>query len=176
MKFTLIFLVILAFVAIFLTHTVETRQAVYFKPDIRSDVVVTKFGTETQSGEDEEISTEPGWMVRRKHRLWIPYFYYFIKKKDDNLVNCLCIYSSLQRRTLIKFGKVASTVGNSLGRHSVKVTSAIEKICEIIKTIVPVISAICGVGQFEFCSSTNGVSDDLNVALKPNPNDLDIPD
>lgn len=81
-----------------------------------------------------------------------------------------------QRRTLIKFGKVASNVGNTLGRHSIKVTSAIEKICEIIKTIVPVISAICGVGQFQFCSATTGVSDDLNNALHPNPSDLNIQD
>ncbi|KRT83790.1 hypothetical protein AMK59_4135, partial [Oryctes borbonicus] len=121
----------------------NARQVPVYTPEIRSDVIVTKYPSPkpiTQA--DEEIPDDPGWM----------------------------------RRTLLKFGRVASNVGNTLGRHSIKVTNAIEKICEIIKTIVPVISAICGVGQFQFCSATNGVSDDLNKAIRPNPNDLNIPD
>ncbi|GJQ74226.1 hypothetical protein Trydic_g19133 [Trypoxylus dichotomus] len=121
----------------------NARQVPIYSPEIRSDVIVTKYPTpKTIAADDEEISNEPG----------------------------------LMRRTLLKFGKVASNIGNTLGRHSIKVTSAIEKICEIIKTIVPVISAICGVGQFQFCSATNGVSDDLNQAIQPDPNDLNIPD
>ncbi|XP_022919587.1 uncharacterized protein [Onthophagus taurus] len=80
------------------------------------------------------------------------------------------------RRTLLKFGQVASNIGTTLGKHSVKVTSAIEKICEIIKTIIPVISAVCGVGQFKFCAATEGVSGDFENAMHPNPGDLNIQD
>ncbi|KAJ8930467.1 hypothetical protein NQ314_016726 [Rhamnusium bicolor] len=80
------------------------------------------------------------------------------------------------RKQLMKFGQVASRVGNAMGAHATKVTSAVEKICEIVKTIIPLFAAICHVGQFKFCAATTETPDRLSEALSPDNLDLSIPD
>ncbi|XP_063912230.1 uncharacterized protein LOC135129078 [Zophobas morio] len=58
------------------------------------------------------------------------------------------------RRQLMRFGEVASQVGNSMGAHAAKISSAIDKVCEIVKTIIPLVAAVCHVGEFKFCTAT----------------------
>lgn len=83
---------------------------------------------------------------------------------------------NFQRRTLYKFGEVVSNVGNSIGRGANKINSVVEKVCEIVKTIIPVLSAVCQVGQFKFCSATEGAPGELTQALAPKAIDLNIQD
>ncbi|VEN45637.1 unnamed protein product [Callosobruchus maculatus] len=78
------------------------------------------------------------------------------------------------RRQLLRFGEVASNIGNSLGGHAAKITSAIDKICEVVKTVIPVIAAVCHVGQFKFCAGTTEGPEQLAQAI--NGVDLNIPD
>lgn len=42
---------------------IDSREVPVYTPEIRSDVIVTKFPTPKSNINDEEISTEPGWMV-----------------------------------------------------------------------------------------------------------------
>lgn len=83
---------------------------------------------------------------------------------------------AFQRRTLLKFGKVTSRIGNVMGGHAAKITSFVEKICEIVKTIVPLMAAICHVGQFQFCAATNAAPTELQQAIAPDNLDLNTPD
>nr|CAH7714347.1 unnamed protein product [Callosobruchus chinensis] len=78
------------------------------------------------------------------------------------------------RRQLLRFGEVASNIGNSLGGHASKITTAIDKICEVVKTVIPVIAAVCHVGQFKFCAGTTEGPEQLAQAI--NGVDLNIPD
>ncbi|XP_045468316.1 uncharacterized protein LOC123676462 [Harmonia axyridis] len=71
------------------------------------------------------------------------------------------------RRQLMNFGKAASKVGNMMGSHATKITSALDKICEIIKTVIPLLAAVCHVGQFGFCAATNEAPSDLSAAISP---------
>lgn len=81
-----------------------------------------------------------------------------------------------QRRQLVRFGEVASKVGNTLGKHASIVTNAIEKVCEVVKTVIPLLSAVCHVGQFKFCAATEQAPDQLFNAMKPESLDLDVLD
>ncbi|KAK9881058.1 hypothetical protein WA026_014403 [Henosepilachna vigintioctopunctata] len=71
------------------------------------------------------------------------------------------------RRQLMNFGKAASRVGNMMGTHATKITAALDKVCEVIKTLIPLLAAICHVGQFSFCAATNSVPTDLSAAISP---------
>lgn len=81
-----------------------------------------------------------------------------------------------QKRQLLRFGEMTSTVGNKLGAFSSRLARALDKICEVVKTIIPVIAAVCHVGQFEFCGPINEAPQELAEALAPNNLDLSIPD
>lgn len=81
-----------------------------------------------------------------------------------------------QRQQLIKFGEVASKLGNAMGSHATKITAAIDKICEVIKTIIPFIAAVCHVGQFKFCGAATAAPAELNEAMNPVNLDLDMQD
>lgn len=65
---------------------------------------------------------------------------------------------------------MASKVGNKMGAHATKISAALDKICEIVKTIIPVLAAVCHVGEFSFCAATNG--NEISAALSPDPADL----
>ncbi|KAJ8966718.1 hypothetical protein NQ317_011764 [Molorchus minor] len=80
------------------------------------------------------------------------------------------------RRQLIKFGQMASNVGNTMGTHATKITSAIDKICEVVKTVIPLLAAVCHVGQFRFCSAATEAPGQLSEAMSPSNMDLNIPD
>lgn len=71
---------------------------------------------------------------------------------------------------------MASNIGNAMGKHASKITSALDKICEVIKTIIPVIAAVCHVGQFKFCSAATDGPEQLSLAMNPSSLDLNIPD
>ncbi|KAG5879262.1 hypothetical protein JTB14_001707 [Gonioctena quinquepunctata] len=93
-------------------------------------------------------------------------------KKTENEEN----EPGFMRRQLMRFGEVASKVGNSMGAHATKISSAVDKVCEIVKTIIPLLAAICHVGQFKFCAATTEAPDQLAAALNPNSLDLNLPD
>lgn len=76
----------------------------------------------------------------------------------------------------MKFGKVASRVGNAMGAHATKITAFVDKLCEIVKTIIPLLAAICHVGEFQFCAATNNAPNDFNDAITPERLDLNSPD
>lgn len=76
----------------------------------------------------------------------------------------------------MKFGEVTSRLGNAMGSHATKITSAIDKVCEIVKTIIPLIAAVCHVGQFKFCTATSEAPGQLAEALNPVTLNLDEPD
>ncbi|CAH0558760.1 unnamed protein product [Brassicogethes aeneus] len=78
------------------------------------------------------------------------------------------------RQQLMKFGNMASRVGNAMGSHATKITAAVDKVCEIVKTIIPLLAAVCHVGQFKFCAATSG--SEISDALNPSSLDLNIPD
>ncbi|KAJ3654569.1 hypothetical protein Zmor_013747 [Zophobas morio] len=80
------------------------------------------------------------------------------------------------RKQLMRFGEVASRVGNSMGAHAAKISSAIDKVCEIVKTVIPLLTAVCHVGQFKFCAATTQAPDQLTEALNPSSLNLDEPD
>ncbi|XP_044756958.1 uncharacterized protein LOC123315360 [Coccinella septempunctata] len=71
------------------------------------------------------------------------------------------------KRQLINFGKAASRVGNMMGSHATKISIALDKICEVIKTVIPLLAAVCHVGQFGFCAATNDAPADLSAAISP---------
>ncbi|CAG9769238.1 unnamed protein product [Ceutorhynchus assimilis] len=77
------------------------------------------------------------------------------------------------RQTLLKFGQVASKIGNAMGSHTSKITAALDKICEVIKTVVPLLAAVCHVGEFGFCSATDEAPIRLSEAMNPSTLDLD---
>ncbi|XP_030767628.1 uncharacterized protein LOC115891323 [Sitophilus oryzae] len=78
----------------------------------------------------------------------------------------------LVTKTLLKFGQVASKIGNAMGAHANKITRALDKICEVFKTVIPLLAAVCHVGQFGFCSATDEAPIRLSEAM--NPNDLNL--
>jgi hypothetical protein len=80
------------------------------------------------------------------------------------------------RRQLMRFGEVASRVGNAMGTHATKISGAIDKVCEIVKTVIPLLAAVCHVGQFKFCAATMQAPDQLSDALNPSSLNLDDPD
>lgn len=65
----------------------------------------------------------------------------------------------LQRRQLIRAGEAASRVGSGLGGYAVRLTNAVDRICKIIKKIIPIVGAVCTVGQFKFCALDNVTAD-----------------
>ncbi|XP_060524496.1 uncharacterized protein LOC132700919 [Cylas formicarius] len=69
------------------------------------------------------------------------------------------------RKQLLKFGQVASRMGNALGKHATKMSSTIEKICEVIKTFLPLLAAVCHVGQFAFCAAADEVPSRFSDAV-----------
>lgn len=77
---------------------------------------------------------------------------------------------------MLKFGKVASRVGNAMGSRATKITAAVDKVCEFVKTIIPLLAAVCRVGQFKFCAAANEAPQQLTQALSPSSLDLNIPD
>ncbi|CAH1102575.1 unnamed protein product [Psylliodes chrysocephalus] len=82
------------------------------------------------------------------------------------------------RKTLRKFGEMASKIGNSVGSGTTIITNAIDKVCEVVKTIIPLLTAVCHVGQFKFCAATTGAPEELNQALTSGYKELqlNIPD
>lgn len=60
---------------------------------------------------------------------------------------------------------MASNVGNSLGSGTTKLNSMIEKLCQIMKMIMPVVSAVCQVGQFKFCAAAQGAPEEFVPAM-----------
>lgn len=72
----------------------------------------------------------------------------------------------------MRFGQVASKIGNTMGGHANKITAALDKICEVIKTVIPLLAAVCHVGEFGFCAATNEAPVKLAEAM--NPNDLNF--
>ncbi|ENN78514.1 uncharacterized protein LOC109535967 [Dendroctonus ponderosae] len=77
------------------------------------------------------------------------------------------------RKQLLRFGQAASKVGNAMGAHANKISAALDKICEVIKTVIPLLAAVCHVGQFGFCSATNEAPIKLVEAMNPAELDLD---
>ncbi|XP_066150501.1 uncharacterized protein [Euwallacea fornicatus] len=77
------------------------------------------------------------------------------------------------RQLLLQFGKMASKIGNSMGGHANKITAALDKICEVVKTVIPLLAAVCHVGEFGFCAATNEAPIKLAEAMNPNNLDLD---
>lgn len=77
-----------------------------------------------------------------------------------------------------KFGEMASKIGNSVGSGTTIITNAIDKVCEVVKTIIPLLTAVCHVGQFKFCAATTGAPEELNQALTSGYKELqlNIPD
>ncbi|XP_050512344.1 uncharacterized protein LOC114338785 [Diabrotica virgifera virgifera] len=69
------------------------------------------------------------------------------------------------RKQLLKFGEMASKIGNSVGSHASSITRAIDKVCEVVKTIIPVIAAVCHVGQFKFCMAEGDIPKDISIDL-----------
>ncbi|KAK4881490.1 hypothetical protein RN001_004809 [Aquatica leii] len=80
------------------------------------------------------------------------------------------------KRQLMRFGNVFSSIGNKLGGFTGRVTTALDKLCEVIKTIIPVVAAVCHVGQFQFCGSVMDAPNELANALAPSSIDLSIQD
>ncbi|XP_056630411.1 uncharacterized protein LOC130440998 [Diorhabda sublineata] len=80
------------------------------------------------------------------------------------------------RKQLVRFGEVASKVGNSVGSSASSITRAIDKVCEVVKTVIPLLAAVCHVGQFKFCAATTGAPDELNTAINNGYADLNLPD
>ncbi|XP_018327516.1 uncharacterized protein LOC108738550 [Agrilus planipennis] len=78
------------------------------------------------------------------------------------------------RRQLMKFGEVSTKIGNSLGGTASKLTGALDKICQVIKTVIPVIAAVCHVGKFQFCSAATEGPQELANAIAPNNFDLEL--
>ncbi|KAF7278237.1 uncharacterized protein LOC143190286 [Rhynchophorus ferrugineus] len=76
------------------------------------------------------------------------------------------------RKQLLKFGQVASKIGNVMGSHANKISQALDKICEVVKTVIPLLAAVCHVGDFGFCSATDEAPLRLSEAM--NPNDLNL--
>lgn len=56
-----------------------------------------------------------------------------------------------------------------------KITGFVDKFCEIVKTIIPLLAAICNVGQFQFCAATSDAPTAFNEAISANI-DLNTPD
>ncbi|KAK5649798.1 hypothetical protein RI129_000827 [Pyrocoelia pectoralis] len=80
------------------------------------------------------------------------------------------------RRQLKRFGSMFASVGNGLGGFTKRITNTLDKFCELVKTIIPVVAAVCHVGQFEFCGSVVDAPKELADALSPTNIDLSIPD
>ncbi|XP_018568832.1 uncharacterized protein LOC108909081 [Anoplophora glabripennis] len=80
------------------------------------------------------------------------------------------------RKQLMKFGQAASNVGNVMGTHATKISSAVDKVCDIVKLIIPLLAAICRVGQFKFCAATTSGPAELSEAMSPSNLDLNILD
>lgn len=59
-----------------------------------------------------------------------------------------------------------------MGAHANKISAALDKICEVVKTVIPLLAAVCHVGQFGFCSATNEAP--INLVEAMNPADLDL--
>lgn len=72
----------------------------------------------------------------------------------------------------MKFGELTGAVGNKLGGFTGRLAKALDKVCEVVKTIIPVVAAVCHVGQFEFCGSLNEAPQELVAALAPENLDL----
>ncbi|XP_050312714.1 uncharacterized protein LOC126747853 [Anthonomus grandis grandis] len=82
----------------------------------------------------------------------------------------------LMRKTLLKFGEMASKIGNAMGGHASKITAALDKICEVVKTVVPLLAAVCHVGQFGFCAATDEAPIKLSEAMNAQTLNLDALD
>lgn len=123
---------------------------------IRSDVIQTKFGPDP-----EDDYTKPEWMVS-----------YVEKEFDSAKIYSLILF---QRTQLSRFGEMAGRVGNNLGKHASIVTNAVDKVCEVVKTVIPLLAAVCRVGKFKFCSATEEAPIELENALNPSI-DLNMPD
>lgn len=65
-----------------------------------------------------------------------------------------------------RLGGVAGDVGNAVGRASISISTTAEKICDLVKKIIPILAAICHVGQFKFCAST-GLTPDETINTNP---------
>lgn len=63
-----------------------------------------------------------------------------------------------------------------MGSHANKITAALDKICEVIKTVIPLMAAVCHVGEFGFCAATDEVPIKLSEAMNPNELNLDALD
>ncbi|KAB0802287.1 hypothetical protein PPYR_04473 [Photinus pyralis] len=80
------------------------------------------------------------------------------------------------RRQLKKLGNMFGSIGNGLGGFTKRITGTLDKFCELVKTIIPVVAAVCHVGQFQFCGSVADAPKELAEALSPINIDLSIPD
>ncbi|CAG9856478.1 unnamed protein product [Phyllotreta striolata] len=85
---------------------------------------------------------------------------------------------NLMKQLLRKFGEMASKIGNSVGSGASIITNAIDKVCEVVKTVIPLLTAVCHVGQFKFCAATTGAPEGIKRAVNSGYDELnlDIPD
>lgn len=61
----------------------------------------------------------------------------------------------------MRAGEAASSVGSKMGGFAVKLTNAVDRICGIIKKVIPIVGAVCTVGQFQFCALDNVTGGDF---------------
>ncbi|KAF5305592.1 hypothetical protein FQA39_LY01683 [Lamprigera yunnana] len=80
------------------------------------------------------------------------------------------------KRQLLRVGGLFGSIGNKLGGFTSRVTNALDKLCDVIKTIIPVVAAVCHVGHFQFCGSVMDAPNELAEALAPNTINLSVQD
>lgn len=68
----------------------------------------------------------------------------------------------------MRAGEAASQVGNKVGGYALRLSNAVDKICGIIKKVIPIVGAVCTVGQFKFCALDN-VTGDVGGLQEPSP-------
>ncbi|KAF5298242.1 hypothetical protein FQR65_LT09753 [Abscondita terminalis] len=141
--------IFLAFLC-FAVENVENKSVDGQLTSIRSDVIVTK-----------GFNTKPP---------------YYIPPTNVEQENESPGQPGWMKRQLMRFGNMFGTIGNKLGGFTGKVTNALDKLCQVIKTIIPVVAAVCHVGQFQFCGSVVDAPGELASALAPNNIDLSIQD
>lgn len=70
---------------------------------------------------------------------------------------------------------MASSTTNAIGTGTLKLNNWIEKICEVMKMVMPVVAAVCQAGQFKFCPSPDG-SGELSQSISQKSIDFDAVD
>lgn len=70
---------------------------------------------------------------------------------------------------------MASSTTNAVGNGTLKLNRWIERICEVMKMIMPVVAAVCQAGQFKFCPSPDAAGE-LPPAISQRSIDFDAVD